>query len=191
MKKLLIFFTVILLFIRKFILYILIFIVIFYTYLFIVYSIRSGKFSEEKDIDKFIEKYKDESFSEFENMHIFCRSKTLLLFENDVYIIGDINNTVSWSVKYNFWKKEILSINYHPYKKAKLDSIYLTDEEIKKIILRFIDYGFYSLTVEDKNVYINHIENRSYLRLNDTIRKDTMIYMHYKDNWYINKNFNF
>ena len=193
-RGLIIFFTVILLFIRKFILFILIIICLFYNYLLIANRIRPDNFSYEKNIDKFIEKYKDESFSEFENMHIFCRTRTISLLQTDVYILDDINHRGSWGVEYYCWTRTITSINYRPYKEAELDSIYLTNEEVGTMALKFIDCGFYSLTVENKNVYISLINNREFLRLNDTIIKDSMQirgYIHYKDNWYINEDFNY
>jgi hypothetical protein len=155
---------------------------------------RESKFlTSDKDRDNFINRYKHEEFSDFENILIgFLGEDTL----TRTYFI-DKENGGSYFVKYNL-KKDTLDNISHLHivdNKAPLSSVIL-----KKIIKDFMSYNIYMLKKDKEgNIFINPYEINApayYMKFNKNIDNDSIMiindfaYKKYKNNWYINQDYN-
>ena len=144
------------------------------------------------DVDAFIAKYKEESFSNLKDIFISQRSADR---SEVVYVIERFGgNQPVYFVTYDLNKKSVTEIDNSRLKDANVQD-YFTHDEISLYIDIFRKYNFYLLGVDnDSNLYVNpfYADEPPYLLRLKTGTKDSTVrkgyvYELYKDNWYLNK----
>jgi hypothetical protein len=145
-----------------------------------------------EDIDKFISKYNDSSFSELKNITVIQRSKSV---NEVVYVVGKFSgNLPVYFATFDLAKGKVISINKNNLEKTSTKE-YLTENEIFEAINVIRQYDFYLLSIDSsENVFANpfHPNEPPYLlRLKvatgDSIIRNGYVYELYKENWYLNK----
>lgn len=143
-------------------------------------------------IDSFVKKYQTEEFSEFKNVFIVIRQRTLT---STIYILDKTGeNLPVYVVTYNEWLNKITEINNSLLKEQKVND-YFTERQITTLIYSFRRFNFCLLGVDKQdNVFINPFYASSpacLIRLGKTPRIDMLKvsgdFKPYKDNWYINQ----
>lgn len=136
---------------------------------------------ENNIIQNFIEKYKNEDFSKFDNLYIGIRQSNT--FET-IYIISKSNFPPYFITQNNVNNK--ISINRNLLTKLNKKD-YLNESQIQHYLYLFKKYHISSISVdENHNVYINIKENSAtLLRVNNiNVEKN---YKKIYEKWYIKK----
>ncbi|MCD7971331.1 MAG: hypothetical protein LUG18_01480, partial [Candidatus Azobacteroides sp.] len=145
---------------------------------------------EEKDSIIYV--YENQDFSGLENISIGILEEGKSMI---IYFISK-RNEENYILKYNLKESVISKFSYFDIPEGEK---ILSEEELTSIIENFRKYGIYMLEIdEEKNIYINPYEINAppyYMKCkSDTtkqlLEKNDFIYEKYKDNWYINKNYN-
>jgi len=143
------------------------------------------------DIDKFISKYQDKTFSNFIGVSITFRDTD---FGNDIYMVAKQGGKYPpYIIHFNKRKKEITSISNILLKQGNFHN-YFDESKIKDLMQRFIDFDVKNLSVDSiGNVFISPFygeHSPNLLRLNaitnERVVKKGYVYELYKGNWYVN-----
>lgn len=156
------------------------------------FSSCDNKRITNEDIDKFISKYNDSSFSELKNITVTQRSKSI---NEVVYVIGKFSeNLPVYFATFDLAKEKVISINKTNLEKTNTKE-YLAENEIFNAVNVIRKYDFYLLSVDSsENVFVNpfHPNEPPYLlrfkvATRDSIVRKGYVYELYKENWYLNK----
>ncbi|MCT2408268.1 hypothetical protein NZD88_12010 [Chryseobacterium antibioticum] len=153
-------------------------ITLFILTLFLLFSCNK---QENNTIQDFVEKYKNEDFSKFDNLYIGIRQSNT--FET-IYIISKSNFPPYFITQNNVNNK--ISINRNLLTKLNKKD-YLNESQIQHYLDLFKKYNISSISVdENHNVYINIKENSvTLLRVNNiNVEKN---YKKIDEKWYIKK----
>lgn len=161
-------------------------------YFFMALSSCSDKSITNDDIDKFISRYNEASFSDFMNVSISYRDGD---FGDDIYMVAKQGGSFPpYVVRFNKKKNEVTSIDNKLLKQSNCKD-YFSDNQIKDLMTKFISFGVQNLSVDSSgNLFISPFfgeHSPSLLRLNvktnEKVLRKGNIYELYKDRWYLNR----
>lgn len=161
-------------------------------YFFMAFSSCSNRSITNDDIDKFISKYHDETFSNFIGVSISYRDSDL---GDNIYMVAKQGGKYPpYIVHFNKRKNEVTNIDNKLLIKSNCKD-YFNDTQIKDLMARFIGFNVQNLSVDSVgNVFISPFygeHSPTLLRLavttNEKVVKKGYVYELYKDNWYLNK----
>lgn len=151
---------------------------------------NNDKVITKSTIDEFIKNYENTSFVRFSNISISVRQEDLTSI---IYLVQNNDNEDRlYIVAYNKLNNRIKEVKVTGKHSGKGD---FSLNEIKKIVYDFSLYKFCLLSVDEFNdVFINPYYQNSppvFLRIGPGSKLDiselTENYIHYKNNWYIDK----
>jgi len=146
----------------------------------------------DADINNFISKYQNESFSRFIGISVLYRDRGL---GDDILIISKQDGEYPpYIVSYSGNKQEVTNIDDTLLKKRHFEN-YLNDSQIKDLIKSFVQFDVQQLGVDSSgNVYVSPFYGEYsplLLRINSTTYPKTIqkgyVYELYKGNWYIRR----
>lgn len=145
--------------------------------------------TKQQKLDAIISKYQTEDFTAFKNTSIAFKSGSDA--KQAVYLLKKYNfDVIPYLVTYDFEKQAVTNINKQALQAAGVED-YLSAGQIEALIVKFINYKFPLLQVDiEGNVFINPFEANApplLLRSVGTGNPQTIMYEHYKDDWYLRK----
>jgi hypothetical protein len=161
-------------------------------YFFMGLSSCSNRSITNDDIDKFILKYHDETFSNFIGVSISYRDSD---FGDNIYMVAKQGGKFPpYIVHFNKEKNEITSVDDKLLKQSNCKN-YFNDTQIKDLMISFIGFNVQNLSVDsNRNVFVcpfygehSPILLRLSVMTNEKVVKKGYVYELYKDNWYLSK----
>lgn len=161
-------------------------------YLLMTFSSCSNRSITNDDIDKFISKYHDETFSDFVGVSISYRDSDL---GDNIYMVAKQGgNFPPYIVRFNKGRNEVTSIDNKLLKQGNYKD-YFSGNQIEDLMKKFISFNVQNLSVDSNgNAFISPFygeHSPTLLRLNITTNekevKKGFVYTLYKDNWYVKK----
>jgi len=147
---------------------------------------------KNNNIDKFISKYQNETFSKFIGVSITFRDSD---FGSDIYMVSKQGGKYPpYIIHFNKRLKQVTSIDDKLLKQSNFNS-YFDENQIKDLMKEFIEFDVKNLSADSiGNIFISPFYGEyspNLLRLNTTkiekVVKKGYVYDWYKDNWYLNK----
>jgi len=160
-------------------------------YFLMAFSSCSDRSIATDDIDKFISKYHNETFSDFMNVSISYRDSD---FGDNIYMVAKQGGSYPpYIVRFNKRKEEVTGIDNKLLNQSNYTD-YFTEKQIKNLMEKFIRVNVQSLSVDSiGNVFIKPFfgdDSPTLLRLKtttgDSVVRKGHAYELYKDNWYLN-----
>lgn len=158
----------------------------------IVFSSCSNTSDLNNDIDQFISKYKNKSFSSFTGMSISYRD---FYAGEDIYMFAKQGGHFPpYIVYFNKEKNEVTRIDTKLLKQGNYES-YFDDSRIRELMKEFVSFDVPNLSFDSGgNVFIrpfyaeqSPILLRPKAATNEKEIRKGIVYTLYKSNWYISK----